>query len=85
MKPDILLTGIGQIATVAGHSENPKRGEDLQEVSIIENGAIAIADGKIINVGTTDEVLSQITKMPELPSIEFPNMLAVPGFIDSYR
>ena len=84
MKPDILLTGIGQIATVAGHSENPKRGEDLQEVSIIENGAVAIADGKIINVGTTDEVLSQITKMPELPSIEFPNMLAVPGFIDSH-
>jgi imidazolonepropionase len=84
MKPDILLTGIGQIATVAGHSEKPKRGEDLQEVSIIENGAIAIANGKIINVGTTDEVLSQITETPELPSIDFPNMLAVPGFIDSH-
>ena len=84
MKPDVLLTGIGQIATIAGHSEEPKRGEELQEVSIIKNGAIAIADGKIVSVGTTDEVLSQITEMPELPAIEFPDMLAVPGFIDSH-
>lgn len=84
MKPDILLTNIGQIATVAGHSENPKTGDNLEEVSIIERGAIAIADGMIIAVGTTDEVISQITVMPELPSIDFPNMLATPGFIDSH-
>ena len=84
MKPDILLTNIGQIATVAGYSEKPKKGEELGEVSIIQNGAIAIADGIIIGVGTTSEVLAQITQMPELPPIEFPNMLAIPGFIDSH-
>ncbi len=84
MKPDMLLTGIGQIAAVADHSDRPKVGEELQEVSLIENGAIAIAEGKIINVGTTNEVLSQITETPELPIIEFPNMLAIPGFIDSH-
>jgi len=84
MKPDMLLTGIGQIATVAEHSERPKVGEELQEVSIIENGAIAITEGTIVNVGTTDEVLSQISETPELPVIEFPNMLAIPGFIDSH-
>ncbi len=84
MKPDILLTNIGQIATVAGHSENPKTGNELGELSIIENGSIAIAEGIIIAVGTNAEVLSQITQMPELPSIEFPNMLATPGFIDSH-
>lgn len=84
MKPDILLTNIGQIATVAGHSAKPKKGEELGEVSIIENGAIAIADGVIVGVGTTDEILGQITQMPVLPPIEFPNMLATPGFIDSH-
>ena len=84
MKPDILLTNIGQVATVAGHSEKPKKEEELGEVSIIENGSIAIADGVIIGVGTTSEVLAQVTQMPELPPIEFPNMLATPGFIDSH-
>ncbi|MFW9767458.1 MAG: imidazolonepropionase [Candidatus Thorarchaeota archaeon] len=84
MKPDILLTNIGQIATLEGYSEKPKTGEEMNEVSIIENGAIAIKDGKIVAVGTTKEVLSEVSEDPDLPSIEFPEMLAVPGFIDSH-
>jgi imidazolonepropionase len=84
MKPDILLTNIGQVATLEGNSERSKTGEQMSEVSIIENGAIAIKDGKILAVGPTREVLSQISEEPDLPSIEFPDMLAVPGFIDSH-
>ncbi|MFW9832396.1 MAG: imidazolonepropionase [Candidatus Thorarchaeota archaeon] len=84
MKPDLLLTDIGQIATLAGHSENPKIGSQMNDVSIIENGAIAIKDGKIMAVGPTKEVLSQVTEEPKLPAIEFPGMLATPGFIDSH-
>ena len=84
MKPDILLTNIGQLATLAGNSERPKTGEDLGNLDIIENGAIAIKDGTIIAVGTTDDVMAQVTEEPDLPPIEFPNMLATPGFIDSH-
>jgi len=84
MKPDLLLTNIGQVATLAGHSESPKTGEHLNEVSLIDNGAIAIKDGKIIAVGKTEDVLTQITEYPELPAIEFPGMLATPGFVDSH-
>ncbi|MFW9925202.1 MAG: imidazolonepropionase [Candidatus Thorarchaeota archaeon] len=84
MKPDILLTNIGQVATLEGHSETPKIGIEMTELSIIENGAIAIKDGKILAVGHTNEILSQISQEPELPAIAFPGMLAVPGFIDSH-
>lgn len=84
MKPDILLTNIGQLATLKGHSDKPKRGEELNELSIIEDGAIAIDGGIIIAVGTTEEVTSQITGLRDLPTIEFPGMLATPGFIDSH-
>jgi imidazolonepropionase len=84
MQPDLLLTNIGQVATLAGHSKTPKTGAQMNEVSIIENGAIAVKDGKIAAVGSTKEVLSQVTKKPELPAIEFPGMLATPGFIDSH-
>jgi imidazolonepropionase len=84
MKPDLLLANIGQVATLAGHSEVPKKGAQMNEVSIIENGAIAIKDRKIVAVGPTNEVLSQITAEPELPTLEFPGMLATPGFIDSH-
>lgn len=84
MKPDLLLTNIGQVATLAGNSNTPKTGSQMNEVSIIENGAIAIKDGKILAVGPTKDILSQITEEPSLPAIEFPGMLATPGFIDSH-
>ncbi|MGD9395261.1 MAG: imidazolonepropionase [Candidatus Thorarchaeota archaeon] len=84
MKPDLLLTNIGQVATLAGHIDTPKTGTQMSEVSIIENGAIAVKEGKIIAVGPTKEILSQVTEEPKLPAIEFPGMLATPGFIDSH-
>ncbi len=84
MKPDLLLTNIGQVATLEGHSKAPKTGKQMNEVSIIENGAIAIKDGIILAVGPTKEILSQVTEEPNLPTIDFPGMLATPGFIDSH-
>jgi imidazolonepropionase len=84
MKPDILLTNIGQVATLEGNSDKPKVGKGMRNLSIIESGAIAIKDGIIAAVGTTAEVLAHITEMPDLPPLEFPGMLATPGFIDSH-
>ncbi|MFX1261821.1 MAG: imidazolonepropionase [Promethearchaeota archaeon] len=84
MKPDIVLSHIAQLATLAGHTSAPKTGETLKELSIIEDGAVAIQDGKIIAVGTTKEVMSSLSDEPKLPPIEFPNMLAIPGFVDSH-
>ena len=84
MKPDMLLTNIGQLATLAGNSDHPKTGDDLGNLAIIENGAIAIKDGTILAVGTTKEVISQIDEEPVLPAIKFPGMFAMPGLVDSH-
>jgi len=84
MKADIVLTRIGQLATLAGNSDTPKIGESMQDLSILENGAVAIKDGLIVAVGTTEEIMAEIDDEPSLPPIEFPNMLAIPGFVDSH-
>ena len=84
MRPDIVLTNIGQLATLAGYNDKPKTGPDMMELSIIENGAVAIKDGIIQIVGTTKDVLGQISDEPTFPPIEFPGMLALPGFVDSH-
>ncbi|MHA2084251.1 MAG: imidazolonepropionase [Candidatus Thorarchaeota archaeon] len=84
MKPDILLTKIGQLATLEGYRERPKIGESMMELSIIEDGAIAIKNGIIQAVGTTQEIRSQISEEPTYPEIELPRMLAIPGFVDSH-
>ncbi|TFF67773.1 imidazolonepropionase, partial [Candidatus Thorarchaeota archaeon] len=46
MKPDLLLTNIGKLATLAGHSESPKTETEMRDLSIIEDGAIAIQSGR---------------------------------------
>lgn len=84
MKPDLILTGIGQLATLEGNSEEPRIGERMKDLSIIEDAAVAIKDGRIIAVGTSKEIDSQIEEDPLLPPLEFPGMLALPGFVDSH-
>ncbi len=84
MKPDLLLTNIGRLATLAGHSEAPKVGSEMRELSMIENGAVAIKGGRIIAAGTTPSVLSAVDEEPAIPPIEFPDMFALPGFVDSH-
>jgi len=84
MKPDLLLTNIGQLATLANTNGKTKTGEDMRELSIIENGAVAVKDGLISAVGTTSDVLAQIDGDPLFPQIDLPDMLALPGFIDSH-
>lgn len=83
MIQDLVLTNIKQIATLNGSSREPKTVADMKELSIIEDGAIAIKEGLIASVGTTQEVLGEIEADAFL-QIEFPNMLALPGFIDSH-
>lgn len=83
MKPDLVLTNIGQLATLAGNSRKPKTGNDLRDLSIIQNGAVAIKDGRFAAVDTTKQVLSEIDS-DNVDILEFPNMLALPGFIDSH-
>ncbi|MFX1265561.1 MAG: imidazolonepropionase [Promethearchaeota archaeon] len=84
MKVDIVLTHIGQLATLSGSIQTPKTGESMQDLSIIEDGAVAIKDGLVVAVGTTKEVMAEIDDRPPMPPIEFPNMLAIPGFVDSH-
>ncbi|NHI83081.1 MAG: imidazolonepropionase [Candidatus Thorarchaeota archaeon] len=84
MKPDLVLTNIGQLATIGGSSQEPRTGDRMKDLAIIENGAVAIRNGIIIAVGTSEEIDSQITEEPFFPPVEFPDMLAIPGFVDSH-
>ena len=84
MKVDLLLTKIGQVATLSNHSDRPKMKDEMMELSIIRDGAIAITAGRIKAVGPTKDVINQIENVEETQVLEFPNMLAIPGFVDSH-
>ncbi len=84
MKPDLILTNIGQLATLQDTTHSPRTGDALRDLSIIEDGAVAIHDGKIIAVGTTSDVLATVTVEDSTPTMQFPGRLVIPGLIDSH-
>lgn len=79
-KVDLLLTNIGQLLTMDKGETGPVKGKDMQELTVIKDGAVAIRDGKVIVAG----------KMTELESFEADERvdckgkLVTPGLVEPH-
>ncbi len=80
MKADLIIANCGQLVTCAS-DDGPKRVAAMRDVGIIEDGAVAIADGKFVGVGTTEEIRLQFTSS-EL--IDTQGRVVCPGFVDPH-
>lgn len=80
MKADLLITNIGQLITCASGGQ-PKRGAEMREVGLIENGAAAIAQGRFVGVGKAEDVLSQFTAEEV---VDAKGNVVCPGFVDPH-
>ena len=76
------LTHAAQLLTLRGGTA-PRRGAELRELGMIEDGAVLIADGKIVAVGTTDEVAKH-TLAKKADEIDCTGNVVLPGFVDSH-
>jgi len=87
-KIDLLITDITQLITVAGASNSPKRKSEMDDVGVIENGAIAISGAKIVMVGETGEVLAECKKRKivgkKTKRIKTKGKIVMPGLIDPH-
>jgi len=70
--------------SVAG---GPRRGPDLKELGIIEDGAVLCIGGKIVSVGTTKDALRDPwlkKNRKKVTEIECTGKVVLPGFVDSH-
>ncbi len=58
MNIDLLVHNSSKLLTLAG-SGNFRTGKQMQDLGIIENGAIAVHDGKIIETGSSTDLLKK--------------------------
>jgi imidazolonepropionase len=79
MKVDILIHSAAQLLTIA--SDGPKRGVAMEDLGIIEDGAVAIRDGLISLVGPTSEMRGQVVAVEE---IDASGKVVMPGFVDPH-
>jgi imidazolonepropionase len=89
MQPPMLLSNIGQLLTLqsASGKPGPRRGSDLKELSIIEDGAVLCLGGKIVSVGTTKDALRDPwlkKNRKKVFEIDCAGQVVLPGFVDSH-
>jgi imidazolonepropionase len=81
-KADFAIIHADELATLRGKSNKPQIKEEMNELGIIKDGAVAARDGKIVAVGTTEEVLERLEKGFEV--IDASGKLVTPGLIDPH-
>lgn len=80
-KVDLIIEKANELVTLQGGSVSPLKGESMRNLGIINDGAIAIKDEKIIAVGKTDEIRERYTAENV---INAEGKLVTPGFVDSH-
>jgi len=85
----LLLLNISQLLTLRPFSANsgPRRSADLQELSIIEDGAVLCSGGKIVSACKTKDALRDpwIRKnRKKIVEIDCAGQVVLPGFVDSH-
>lgn len=77
---DKIVINANQLITVAG-GNRPRVGKEMSNLGIIEKGALAVKDGLIVAVDTTDNILEHF-KADEI--IDAKNRVVMPGFVDPH-
>ncbi len=77
---DLIIENAAQLVTCASGGK-PKRFLEMQNVGVVERGALAIDAGKIIGVGKTEEIYKQF-KSENV--IDAKNKVVCPAFVDPH-
>lgn len=81
--PDLFIQNIGQLVTVTGASHKPKTFHGMNEIGIIQDGAVFIKDGNFIDIGTTKKLKKKYTGA-NIKIIDAAGAVVLPGFVDSH-
>ncbi|MFX0150555.1 MAG: imidazolonepropionase [Candidatus Hodarchaeota archaeon] len=77
-----VIINANELVTLTGSSEKPKVKDEMNDLGIIHDGAVAVKDGRIIAVGSTNEILNKLEKGFEV--INASGKLVTPGLIDPH-
>jgi imidazolonepropionase len=76
-----LISGASQLLTLRGRG--PRRGAALANVGVVENGAVLIAEGLIVAVGSQTEVAAHPSAR-SAQRLDVAGRVVLPGLVDSH-
>lgn len=81
----LFIKHAAQLITVEGHTATPAKKQAMNKITVIENGAVLVKDGRIVDVGETSAIEA---KYPEwiayAKQINATNKTVTPGLIDPH-
>lgn len=80
MTADVIITGTGQLVTCAS-GDGAKRGASMLDLGLIQDGAVAISDGKFLAVGRSSAILREYEAEE---TIDAYGRVVCPGFVDPH-
>ncbi|HEX2907639.1 MAG TPA: imidazolonepropionase [Phototrophicaceae bacterium] len=78
---DLLIYNAGQVCVVPSVAGGPQRGQALGTLGLVENGAVAVDDGKILEVGSSADLHAQYEAARE---INAGGNAVIPGLVDPH-
>jgi imidazolonepropionase len=86
IRADLVIYGARQLVTLADVTvpPGPRRGHDLAELSVIEQGALAARDGKIVWIGPADALPRQVSQLSGCGVFDATGHVVTPGLVDPH-
>ncbi|MFX0035599.1 MAG: imidazolonepropionase [Candidatus Hermodarchaeota archaeon] len=84
IEPDLVVFHINELVTMNTKLGAPRIGKNMSELAIINDGAIAVKEDRIVFIGTTAELISKF-EFGKIPiKLDATNKLVTPGFVDPH-
>ncbi|MDF2546652.1 MAG: imidazolonepropionase [Anaerosolibacter sp.] len=80
-KGNVLIKNAAELVTCSGF--HGKKGQEMNDLHVIPNGAVVIEEGVIKAVGTTEEILKNYQET-DYDVIDAAGKAVLPGFVDSH-
>jgi imidazolonepropionase len=85
MKPTtLIIQNARQLLTLQSDQKCPRTGKHMEDLGIIEDGAVAVNEDRILTVGKTKEVLDKVKIDKRTKVIDARDKVILPGFVDCH-
>ncbi|MGG0756655.1 imidazolonepropionase [Brevibacillus laterosporus] len=82
-KIDLLVHNIKALVTMAGPAK-ARSGAEMKEIGLVQDGAVAVADGRIVAVGREEDVRKQIQGADISTEWDAKGKLVTPGLVEPH-
>lgn len=83
IRADLVIENAAELLTLRG-DRSPRVKQEMPNLCIVQNGAIAVGNGRIIAVGKFSELKEQVELDRKTEIIDATSKLVMPGFVDCH-